>query len=73
MHGKVADQVFVPDEPMPDIEGRAALVVYPPAGPRPAALGAHSLLDFIGKAFEVRSAEDIDAPLPAERDAWNDL
>ncbi len=73
VHGKVTDQVFVPDEPMPDIEGRAALVVYPVADPRPRALRTRSVLDFIGKAFDPRSAKDIDAQLREERDAWNDL
>jgi hypothetical protein len=73
IHGKVRDQVFVPDEPMPDIEGPAELVVYPVVEPRPSASGTHSVFDFIGKANEPRSAEDIDAQLCEERDAWNDL
>ena len=72
VHGKVTDQVFVPDEPMPDIDGRAALVVYPAVGVQPSGLGTHSILDFIGKAFEPPSVGYIEAPLPAEPDAWND-
>ena len=73
IHGKVRDQVFVPDEPMPDIEGPAELIVHLVADPRPGALGTPSVFDFIGKASEPRSAEDIDAQLREERDAWNDL
>lgn len=73
IHGKVRDQIFVPDEPMPDIEGPAELIVHPLLDPRPSAGGTRSVFDFIGKASEPRSAEDIDAQLREERDAWNDL
>jgi hypothetical protein len=72
IHGKVTGQAFVPDGPMPDIEGRAELVVYPAIGTPPGASGKRSIFDFIGKASEPRSAEDIEAQLREERDAWND-
>ncbi len=70
IHGKVRDQVFVPDEPIPDIEGPAELIVYAVVGPRPGTLGTRSVFDFIGKASEPRSAEDLDEQLREERDAW---
>ena len=63
----------MPDEPIPNIEGPAELIVYPLVDPRPSGLGTRSVFDFIGKASEPRSAEDIDAQLREERDAWNDL
>jgi hypothetical protein len=73
IHGTVRDQVFVPDGPMPNIEGPAELIVHAVVDPRPSASAARSVFDFIGKAPEPRSAEDIDAQLREERDAWNDL
>jgi hypothetical protein len=72
IHGNVRDQVFVPDEPMPDIEGPAELIVYPVTDPRSGVSGNRSVFDFIGKALEPRSAQDIDAQLREERDAWNE-
>ena len=29
IHGKIAEKQFVSDEPMPDVEGPAELIVYP--------------------------------------------
>ena len=73
IHGKVRDQVFVPDEPMPKIEGPAELIVYQAVDPRSSDSGARSVFDFIGKTSDPRSADDINAQLSEERDAWNDL
>ena len=39
IRGKVRDQVFVPNEPMPDIEGPAELIVYPVVAPPPRRFG----------------------------------
>jgi hypothetical protein len=72
IHGKVSGQVFVPDEPIPDIEGPAELIVYPAVIARSIAVGASSVFDFIGKAFDPRFAEELDAQLREERNAWND-
>jgi hypothetical protein len=69
--GKIANQVFVPDSPMPDVEGRAQLIVYA----LPASGGQEqqrSVFDLIGKASRPRSAEDLDAQLAEERAAWNE-
>jgi len=70
IHGKVVNKSFVSDEPMPDLEAPAELIVYaPPAdGPRP----RKSMFDVFGKAQRLRSAEELDAQLREERDAWNE-
>jgi hypothetical protein len=71
IRGTVVDRAFVPDEPLPNIEGRAELIIHvetaPPADPK-----TPSIFDVIGKAPRLRSAEDIDAQLRAERDSWDD-
>jgi hypothetical protein len=69
IHGKIAERQFISDEPMPDVEGPAELIVHPTTGtqepPRP-----RSMFEFFGKAPQLRSAEDIDAQIREERDAW---
>ncbi len=72
IHGKISGQEFVPDEPIPDFEGPAELIVYPPGEARSGPSTSRSVFDFIGKASEPRSAEDLDAQLREERDAWNE-
>jgi len=72
IHGKISGQVFVPDEPMPDVEGPAELIVYPQLGAGSRGVKTGSIFDFIGKAPEPRSAEDLDAQLREEREAWGD-
>ena len=72
IHGKVSGQVFVPDEPMPDIEGPAELIVYADVEAQSATFGARSVYEFIGKSSEPRSAEELDAQLREERDSWSD-
>jgi hypothetical protein len=72
IHGKISGQVFVPSEPMPDFEGPAELTVYLPHEARSTSSGPRSVFDYIGKAPEPRSAEELDAQLLEERDAWNE-
>jgi len=62
----------VPDEPIPDIDGPAELIIYPAVAAQCGASLTRSVFDFIGKALEPRSAEDLDAQLREEREAWND-
>ena len=70
IHGTISEKQFISDEPMPDVEGPAELIVYPknatqlPEG--------KSMFEFFGKAPQLRSAEDIDAQVREERDAWGD-
>ena len=71
IHGKIAAKQFVSDEPMPDVEGLAELIVYPKA-PAQEEKPAISIFDLFGKAEHLRSAEDIDAQIREEREAWGD-
>jgi hypothetical protein len=71
IHGKLIHKAFVSDEPIPDVEGRAELIVYP-ASEAAAAPAGSSVSDFFGKAPQLRSAEDIDAQLEEERNSWDD-
>lgn len=71
IHGKIAEGRFVSDEPMPDVEGPAELIVYAKATPREERTGI-SIFDLFGKAEHLRSAEDIDAQIREEREAWGE-
>mgnify|MGYP000641174900 CR=1 FL=1 len=71
IRGAFANRVFVPEEPLPDVEGRAELIVYAQTTTEPAA-GRPSILDVLGKAKRLRSAADMDAQLEEERASWND-
>ena len=73
IHGKVSGHVFVPNEPIPDVEGPAELIVHAVVEEQASTSGVRSVFDFIGKASEPRSAEDLDAQLREERDAWGAL
>ncbi len=66
IHGRYADQKFTPDEPLPAVEGRADLVVYPQAGTPP------SIFDLFGKAPTLRSRDEIEEQLRQDRDEWGD-
>jgi hypothetical protein len=71
IRGRYADQTFIPDEPLPLTEGAAELIVFPtqaPTTPKPSG----SVFDLFGKAPRLRSAEDIDARVREEREAWGE-
>lgn len=65
--GRLIDGKFVPDAPLPQLEGRAELIVYPQA--QEANRG--SVFDLLGKASQLRSAEEIDQQIQEEREAWD--
>jgi hypothetical protein len=69
IHGIFANQTFVPDKPVPEVRGRADLIVYPESAAGPASL---SVFELCGKAAVLRSGEDIDAQIEEERRAWDD-
>ena len=71
IHGKIAEKQFISDEPMPDVEGPAELIVYPKHTPRREKPSV-SIFDLFGKAEHLRSGEDIDAQIREEREAWGD-
>ncbi len=71
IHGKIAEKQFIADEPIPDVEGLAELIVYPKNGLGKEAAGI-SIFDLFGKAEHPRSAEDIDAQLRRQREEWGE-
>jgi hypothetical protein len=71
IRGRYANRTFIPDEPLPAAEGEAQLIVIPAATAAPA-VAAGSIFDLFGKAPHLRSAEDIEAQIREERDAWGE-
>jgi hypothetical protein len=71
IHGRIANQTFVPDGPLPDVEAPAELIVRREVSEK-GKPGTRSMFEFFGKAPRLRSAEDIDAQLREEREAWNE-
>jgi hypothetical protein len=67
IRGRYKSQAFVPDEPMPQVEGTAELIVFPTvAAPKP----PPSIFDLFGKAPHLRSAEEIDRQIREEHESW---
>lgn len=71
VRGTYAGQVFIPSEAMPQVEGPAELIVFPREKMEPPAQ-LLSIFDLFGKAPVLRSAEDIEAQMRAEREAWGE-
>ncbi|HKI30854.1 MAG TPA: hypothetical protein VKA46_03100 [Gemmataceae bacterium] len=71
IRGHYANRTFIPGEPLPATEGEAQLIVIPTETTRPAVASA-SLFDLMGKAPRLRSAEDIEAQIREEHDAWGE-
>jgi hypothetical protein len=69
IHGMILERQFISNEPMPDVEGPAELIVYPKDAAQQIPKG-RSMFEFFGKAPQLRSAEDIDAQVREEREAW---
>lgn len=65
--GRYSGRTFIPDDPLPDAEGAAELVITPaPAKAR------GSVADAFGTAPVRRSGTDILAQVRADRDEWGD-
>lgn len=69
IRGRFARKAFVPDGPMPDLEGPAELIVYSGEAAQEQGAG-ESVFGLFGKANRLRSAEDIDLQIRRERQAW---
>lgn len=67
VHGRYVGRTFIPDEPLPETEGVAELIITP-AVPQ----AGHSIATAIGKAAVQRSAAEILAQVAADRDQWRD-
>jgi hypothetical protein len=62
IHGKIEERRFVSDEPMPDVEGPAELIVYSKEVPQKEK-ECTSIFDLFGRAEHLRSAKDIDSQI----------
>ncbi len=71
IRGTFVNKAFVPEGPLPEVEGRAELIVYVPL-PQSAAESRPSIYDAFGKIDQPRTAQDLDAQLEEERWAWGD-
>ena len=69
IRGRYVNRTFVPDEPLPAVEGMAELIVIPT---KPPAAKTGSIFDHFGKAPVLRSREDIEAQIKEERDEWGE-
>lgn len=67
IRGRYVGRTFIPDEPLPDAEGTAELVITPIV-PRPGG----SIAAAFGAAPVLRSGDDILAQVRADRDEWGD-
>jgi hypothetical protein len=67
IHGHYVNHTFIPADPLPDAEGKAALVITPTA---PSNGG--SMFDLFGKAARLRSTADIAAQLSDEHEEWGE-
>mgnify|MGYP000947027640 CR=1 FL=1 len=68
VRGTFVNGTFVPFDPLPDAEGPAELIIHSPPGKdsRP------SVYDAFGKSRQPRTAEELDAQLRDEREAWGE-
>lgn len=67
VRGRYVGRTFIPDDPLPDEEGTAELVITPIP---PRVRG--SVADAFGSASVLRSGDDILAQVRADRDEWGD-
>jgi hypothetical protein len=71
IRGRLTHKAFVADEPMPDVEGPADLIVYASSAAADSAR-RHSMSSVFGTASQLRTAEDIDAQIAEERRSWDE-
>jgi hypothetical protein len=70
IRGKFTHQTFIPDQLLPEVEGPAELIVFvQPTQVLPEPLP--SIFDFFGKAPVLLTAEDIDAQIHTDKQAWD--
>jgi hypothetical protein len=67
VHGRYVDHTFIPDEPLPDAEGKAELIITPTLP-----MQSGSIFDLFGKAPQLRSGDDIAAQIAEERGEWGE-
>jgi hypothetical protein len=67
IRGRYAGRAFIPDEPLPEAEGTAELVITPLPSQK-----SGSVADAFGRASKLLNGDDILAQLRADRDEWGD-
>ena len=65
--GRYSGQTFIPDSPLPHVEGAAQLIITPTKSGT-----SGSVADAFGTATTLRTADDILAQVRAEREEWGD-
>lgn len=70
IRGRFVDHEFVPNEPLPEVEGEAELIVHCQTNADHSK--PKSMFDFFGKASVLRSREDIDHQIQEEHASWGD-
>ena len=68
--GRVLNGSSIPDQPLPNVDGPAELIVY--VTESAPTQGKVSIFDLAGRAPRLRLAADIDEQLRAELDVRND-
>ncbi len=71
IRGRYVGRAFLPDEPLPAVEGTAELIVFPSANSTPPA-PSRSVFDLFGTAPRLRTGEEIAGQVQEERDAWGE-
>jgi hypothetical protein len=66
VRGRYTGRTFIPDGPLPEVEGSAELII----SPAPPARG--SVADAFGTAAVLRTGDEILAQVRADRDEWGD-
>jgi len=69
VRGAFVNQAFVPEGPLPEVDGRAELIIYTK---KPEETKRPSIFDVFGKAERLRTAAAIDAQLGEERSSWEE-
>jgi hypothetical protein len=67
VRGRYAGQTFIPDDPLPDAEGVAELVITPAIPP-----SNQSIAAAFGTAAVLRDGDEILAQVRNDRDEWGD-
>jgi hypothetical protein len=67
IHGRYVDRNFIPDGPLPEIDGEAELIITPATFTT-----RRSIADAFGMAPVLRSGDDILAQVQSERDVWGE-
>lgn len=67
VRGRYTGGRFVAEEPLPDTEGKAQLIITAEPDGEP-----HSVFRSVGSATTLRSRDEILSQLEVERDSWGD-